>query len=79
MGRTRPGREFENVMAGPGRAGPKVLKMLWSGPGWAGQLPMIESLMGRARSRPIDSKFDGPGRAAAHEMLALFGPLCPAH
>ena len=38
-------------------------------------------MMGRAgpRPRPIISKFDRPGRAAAHEMRALHGPLCPAH
>ena len=22
---------------------------------------------------------DGPGRAAAHDMWALYGPLCPTH
>ena len=27
----------------------------------------------------ILSKFDEPGRAAAHEMWALYGPLRPAH
>ena len=31
--------------------------------------------MGRVGARPILSKFDGPGRAAAHEMWALYGPL----
>ena len=31
------------------------------------------------RPRPIISKFDGPGRAAAHEMWAPYGPLNTAH
>ena len=35
--------------------------------------------MGQAGWRPIIAKFDGPGRAAAHEMWALYGPLRPAH
>ena len=35
--------------------------------------------MGRVGPRPILSKFDGPGRAAAHEMWALYGPLRLAH
>ena len=35
--------------------------------------------MGRAGPRPILSNFDGPGRAAAHEMWDLYARLRPAH
>ena len=35
--------------------------------------------MGWVGAPPILGNFDGPGRAAAHEMWALYGPLRPAH
>ena len=35
--------------------------------------------MGRAGPRPSIHKFDGPGRAAVHEIWALYGPPRPAH
>ena len=31
--------------------------------------------MSRVGARPILSKMDGPGRSAAHEMWALYGPF----
>jgi len=36
--------------------------------GRAGRGPSFEQLMGWAGPRPILSKFDGPGRAAAHSI-----------
>ena len=86
-GRAGPGRDFWNF-DGPGRA-VKVYKcdglgraaarpviFWWAG---SGRGPPSEKWMGRAGPRLTKLKFDGPGRAAAHEMWTLYGPLRPAH
>ena len=45
--------------------------------GRAGPRPIIEDIVWVA-PRLIMSKIDGPGRATAREIWALFGPLRPA-
>ena len=73
--------------AGPGR---ETSMMRWTGPGhgpasrnsmgWAAAHRLKTSKwMSRAGLRPIISKFDGPGRATAHEMWVPYGPLSAAH
>ena len=69
--------EVENVMGraglgwpnktkhGPGRAGPGKIEIRWAGPGLG---PSFKTLMGWAGARPTNSKFNGPGRVAAHDM-----------
>ena len=65
MNRAGPGCENLKMCDGLGRAVAHPLKFWWAGPG---RCPSSEKLIGRAGPRPILSKFDGPGRTAAHEM-----------
>ena len=62
-GRAGPGRaDIFSKCDEPGRAAAHHLKCRWAG---LGRGPWLETLMGRDCSRPIDSKFDGPGQVAA--------------
>ena len=63
------------VRAGPGRADLKIV-MGRAGPGRA---DTVEKVMGMAWPRLTIWKLDRPGRAAAHDMWASHGQLCPAH